>query len=550
MAVPVKIIYGVESRQKILDGVQEIADAVTATLGPKGANVLIDDKTPRPLITKDGVTVAKSITFSDSYKRVGAALVKEAAARVDDIAGDGTTTTTLIISELLKKTAKLAALGFDRTEIRKGVEAATKSALAYLEEHKTPVRTLDDIYTVAKVSANGNEEIASKIKEAYSLIGDNGTVHIAHGNNVAGETYVESSDGLDFDSGLADTAFVNAPDGTATFEYPKILVMRETGDEISPYEAIMQLCKSNSTPLVIVAPNFSDIFMVRVKAKMSGTSLQMALVYSPGLSFQKARLEDYLADLSAMLDTDIYTPGTLSNIKTLDDLGDAELIKASVKRTTITAEVNQDSDRYKSLVSSIKSVIDTEGQNGVTPEVIEAAKDRLARLTGGVAIVRVGALTPTELEEKLALYEDASRAVETSIEFGGVLPGGGTAMLRAADFLKKTEKKHRELSDTAKKGYEAVAETLREPAKKIIASVDNDNYQLIMSSILRKKQFSYGYNARAEKITDMLKDGIIDAYAVEHYALAYSSSIAQSFIATDCVVTPEDENVRVNYETN
>lgn len=550
MAVPVKIIYGVESRQKILDGVQEIADAVTATLGPKGANVLIDDKTPRPLITKDGVTVAKSITFSDSYKRVGAALVKEAAARVDDIAGDGTTTTTLIISELLKKTAKLAALGFDRTEIRKGVEAATKSALAYLEEHKTPVRTLDDIYTVAKVSANGNEEIASKIKEAYSLIGDNGTVHIAHGNNVAGETYVESSDGLDFDSGLADTTFVNTPDGTATFEQPKILVMRETGDEISPYEAIMQLCKSNSTPLVIVAPNFSDIFMVRVKAKMSGTSLQMALVYSPGLSFQKARLEDYLADLSAMLDTDIYTPGTLSNIKTLDDLGDAELIKASVKRATITAEVNQDSDRYKSLVSSIKSVIDTEGQNGVTPEVIEAAKDRLARLTGGVAIVRVGALTPTELEEKLALYEDASRAVETSIKFGGVLPGGGTAMLRAADFLKKTEKKHRELSDTAKKGYEAVAETLREPAKRIIASVDNDNYQLIMSSILRKKQFSYGYNARAEKITDMLKDGIIDAYAVEHYALAYSSSIAQSFIATDCVVTPEDENVRVNYETN
>lgn len=548
MAVPVKIIYGVESRQKILDGVQEIADAVTATLGPKGANVLIDDKTPRPLITKDGVTVAKSITFSDSYKRVGAALVKEAAARVDDIAGDGTTTTTLIISELLKKSAKLAALGFDRTEIRKGIAAATKDALLCLENHKTPVKTLDDIYTVAKVSANGNEEIASKIKEAYSLIGDNGTVHIAHGNNIAGETYVESSDGLDFDSGLVDTSFVNAPDGSATYEHPKILVMRETGDEIAPYEAIMQLCKSNGIPLVIVAPSFSDVLIVRLKSKISGSSLQAVPVYSPGLSFQKARLEDYLVDLSAMLNTDIYTPASLSSIKTLDDLGDADMIKATVKRTTITADVNTDSNRYKSLVASIKEVIDTEGQNGVAPEVIEAAKDRLARLTGGVAIVRVGALTPTELEEKLALYEDASRAVETSMKFGGVLPGGGTAMLRAASCLSKLEKKHKELSDTAKKGYEVIIDTLKEPARRIIASVDAENYQLIISSILRKKQFSYGYNARTEKISDMIKDGIIDAFAVEYYALAYSSSIAQSFIATDCVITPEDESIRVNYE--
>lgn len=534
------IVYGPEARNKIVEGAEMLEKIVSSTLGPAGHNVLIYDGGVRPLILKDGATVANKVDSDDPFLKSGILLVKDIIAKVDAMAGDGTTTTTIYATGLLRELTKLVNLGVNAGEVRKGLNMATADAVEYL---KSMVDTTVDYKAVANVSTNGNEELSNLIAEAYNSIGENGSVVLADSWSRSGKSYVEVSNGIKWTGGIPSSLFItNIIDDTAVVDNPAIMVLATGVDNLEPLEAYVEAAKLVGKTLVLVAPYFEPkLFSQAAKKKI-------LLLMSPGTSFSHVDLHDALMDLAITVGTKVVpsVESAIDVVPDISDLGVAKHIVSSVEETNIVQvdELEEDKAKeYALYIEKLKKTIDTD--DGLQISVMEGLKERLARLSGGIATIYVGALTPTEKEEKCAAILDAQNSVAGAIKYG-ILPGGGTALLKTAQYL--SEKPHNFETEAIRKGYEAVLSTMRSLAKRLVGSVKSDDYQYIVQQIAHEKDFWTGYNVRTEKIEDLKKAQVIDSAAIELFVLQYSASEIGAFIVSDGVIV--NANCNVSYDMN
>lgn len=535
------IVYGADARNRIVHGAEKLENIVASTLGPKGHNVIISDGGVRPLITKDGATVSSKTDSDDPFEKIGMQLIKDVVSKVDSVAGDGTTTTTIYSTNLLKETNDLINLGVDPNEVRKGIDAATKEAVESLEKHA--VKT-DDIAAVAHVATNGSNELVDLLVEAYSSIGENGSVVLADSYKRDGSSYVEVSKGIDWEGGIPSSLFItNSAEDTAVVEDPLIMVVATGVQDLEPLMPYIDITRKLERNFVVVAPYFEP------KLFSKAASEGVLLLMSPGTSFRHVDLHEALMDLAVTIGTKVVpdlesAQNVVSDVE--KDLGHAKLIVASVKSTKITQvdELEEEkAEQYEAYIEKLKAAIGEDSE--LAQASIESLKERIARLSGGIATVHVGGLTPEEKEEKIALVQDAQNSIRSALDYG-ILPGGGTALLKVAQEL--ADKKHDFSSEAMRKGYEAVLKVMRLLAKRLVASVKPEDYQYIVQQVAHEKDFWAGYNVRTEQIEDLKSSKIFDSAAIEILAMRYTASAVGSFAISDGVIVNKVPNL--NYDVN
>ncbi len=535
------IVYGADARNRIVHGAEKLENIVASTLGPKGHNVIISDGGVRPLITKDGATVSSKTDSDDPFEKIGMQLIKDVVSKVDSVAGDGTTTTTIYSTNLLKETNDLINLGVDPNEVRKGIDAATKEAVESLEKHA--VKT-DDIAAVAHVATNGSNELVDLLVEAYSSIGENGSVVLADSYKRDGSSYVEVSKGIDWEGGIPSSLFItNSAEDTAVVEDPLIMVVATGVQDLEPLMPYIDITRKLERNFVVVAPYFEP------KLFSKAASEGVLLLMSPGTSFRHVDLHEALMDLAVTIGTKVVPDLESAQNVVPDvekDLGHAKLIVASVKSTKITQvdELEEEkAEQYEAYIEKLKAAIGEDSE--LAQASIESLKERIARLSGGIATVHVGGLTPEEKEEKIALVQDAQNSIRSALDYG-ILPGGGTALLKVAQEL--ADKKHDFSSEAMRKGYEAVLKVMRLLAKRLVASVKPEDYQYIVQQVAHEKDFWAGYNVRTEQIEDLKSSKIFDSAAIEILAMKYTASAVGSFAISDGVIVNKVPNL--NYDVN
>lgn len=535
------IVYGADARNRIVHGAEKLENIVASTLGPKGHNVIISDGGVRPLITKDGATVSSKTDSDDPFEKIGMQLIKDVVSKVDSVAGDGTTTTTIYSTNLLKETNDLINLGVDPNEVRKGIDAATKEAVESLEKHA--VKT-DDIAAVAHVATNGSNELVDLLVEAYNSIGENGSVVLADSYKRDGSSYVEVSKGIDWEGGIPSSLFItNSAEDTAVVEDPLIMVVATGVQDLEPLMPYIDITRKLERNFVVVAPYFEP------KLFSKAASEGVLLLMSPGTSFRHVDLHEALMDLAVTIGTKVVPDLESAQNVVPDvekDLGHAKLIVASVKNTKITQvdELEEEkAEQYEAYIEKLKAAIGEDSE--LAQASIESLKERIARLSGGIATVHVGGLTPEEKEEKIALVQDAQNSIRSALDYG-ILPGGGTALLKVAQEL--ADKKHDFSSEAMRKGYEAVLKVMRLLAKRLVASVKPEDYQYIVQQVAHEKDFWAGYNVRTEQIEDLKSSKIFDSAAIEILAMRYTASAVGSFAISDGVIVNKVPNL--NYDVN
>lgn len=533
-------MYGPAVRNEIVAGAKLLRDVVASTLGPAGRNVTIYENGARPLITKDGATVASKVDTDDTIKKIGILLVKDVVAKVDNVAGDGTTTTTIYTTELLDSLTKLVNLEVNAHEVRKGMERATKDAVEYLENKK---EQLDDVEAIALVSVNGDKELAGLLTEAYNGIGENGSVVLADSWSRSGKSYVEISKGIRWEGGIPSSLFItDVVNDSAKVENPYIMVLASGVKELDNIITYNELIKREGRNLVVVAPYFESTLFSKATAE------GILFLMSPGTSFSHVDLHEALMDLAITVGTKVVpdTDSILRFVPSLNDLGTAKCIEATVKETNIAQADELDEAKaveYVKYIEQLKAKID--GDDALQITAMEGLRERLARLSGGIATIYLGALTPTEKEEKAALLEDAQNSVSIALK-NGVLPGGGTALLKAAQYLADQEATFE--TEAERKGYEAVLKAMREPAKQLVKSVKPEDYQYIVQQIAHESDFWTGYNVREAKIENLKDSKVIDSAMIEISALRYAASEVGSFIISDGVIV--NANKHISYDVN
>ena len=533
-------MYGPAVRNEIVAGAKLLRDVVASTLGPAGRNVTIYENGARPLITKDGATVASKVDTDDTVKKIGILLVKDVVAKVDNVAGDGTTTTTIYTTELLDSLTKLVNLEVNAHEVRKGMERATKDAVEYLENKK---EQLDDVEAIALVSVNGDKELAGLLTEAYNGIGENGSVVLADSWSRSGKSYVEISKGIRWEGGIPSSLFItDVVNDSAKVENPYIMVLASGVKELDNIITYNELIKREGRNLVVVAPYFEPTLFSKATAE------GILFLMSPGTSFSHVDLHEALMDLAITVGTKVVpdTDSILRFVPSLNDLGTAKCIEATVKETNIAQADELDEAKaveYVKYIEQLKAKID--GDDALQITAMEGLRERLARLSGGIATIYLGALTPTEKEEKAALLEDAQNSVSIALK-NGVLPGGGTALLKAAQYLADQDVTFE--TEAERKGYEAVLKAMREPAKQLVKSVKPEDYQYIVQQIAHESDFWTGYNVREAKIENLKESKVIDSAMIEISALRYAASEVGSFIISDGVIV--NANKHISYDVN
>lgn len=537
------IIYGSDARNRIIKGINKVENIVGSSLGPKGHNVIIYDGGVRPLITKDGATILNKVDSEEPFEKIGILLIKDIVSKVDSVAGDGTTTTTIYSSELMREVNSLINLGVDANALRKGMDVATKDAINFL---KIKAEKIEDIESIAKISTNENEELSQLLVKAYKSIGENGSIVLTDSYKRNGESYVVVSNGLNWKGGIPSDLFItNTADDTAVIENPSIMVLATGVKDLEPLKPYIDIARKLNRNLVFVAPYFEPVLW----SQAAGAGV--FLVMSPGTSLDHTTLHEALSDFAVVVGTKVVTSAenAINEVPDFEkDLGKAKLIVSSVKETKVTQLDEIDPSKAKQYEDYINKLKNSIEDDETTPTVIENLKDRLARLSGGIAEIHVGALTPIEREEKAALLVDAQNSVASALKYG-VLPGGGTALLKTSYYLSKNLKDKDEFKDEAfKKGYEAVLKCLKVPAQKLVSSVKPNDYQYIVQQVAHEKDFWNGYNVRKERVNNLKEDKVFDSAAIELFALEYSNSVIGSFVISDGVIVNSIDNIR--YDVN
>ena len=526
-----QIIYNEEARNALKAGVDKLANAVKVTLGPKGRNVVIEKGFGAPIITKDGVTVAKEVELEDKIENIGAEMIKEVASKANDMAGDGTTTATILAQAMIKEGLKLVSAGVSPIEIREGIEKKVSSMVKKLKEMSKTIETKEELAQVASISAN-NKEIGEKIAEAMDKVGKNGVVTVEEGQSFGVE--VEVVEGMQFDKGYVSPYMItNTENMKAEMNDPLILI---TDKKISSIQEVLPLLEkvvqSGKKDIVIIADEIEgEALTTFVLNKLRGT-FNVLGIKAPGFGDRrKAMLEDISALTGAKLISEEL--GLKLETTEIEDLGQARKVIASKDNTTIVdgkGEEKNIKDRVKQIEKEIE-LSDSDFDR-------EKLQERLAKLTGGVAVIKVGAATETEMKEKKDRIEDALNATRAAQE-EGVVPGGGLALALAADaFEELTDKK------PDKAGVTIVDNAILEPIKQIARNAGKDG-SLVLFNIIeehKKGNTNIGYNAATDKFEDMVSAGIIDPTKVVRSALENSASAAIMFLTVETVIVDKPES--------
>jgi chaperonin GroEL len=533
-----QIVQGEESRAAILRGVNHLADAVKITLGPKGRNVVLDKKYGSPTITKDGVTVAKEIELKDSMENMGAQMVKEVASKTSDIAGDGTTTATVLAQAIFREGVKTVAAGANPMALKRGIDKAVERATAEIKKMSKPVKG-EMIAQVGTISANGDATIGELIAEAMNKVGKDGVITVEESKTM--ETELEFVEGMQFDRGYLSPYFMTDQESMeAVLENPVILLSEKKISSMRDILPLLEQVAKQGKPILIIAEDVEgEALATLVVNKLRGT-LNVAAVKAPGFGDRrKAMLED-IAVLtgSKVISEDLGIK--LENVK-LEDLGSAKRVTIDKDNTTII-DGGGDTEDLQGRVRTLKAQIEdsTSDYDG------EKLQERLAKLVGGVAVIRVGAATETELKEKKARVEDAMNATRAAVE-EGIVPGGGVALIRAAKALDKFKifepdedgQVDGDLDEQI--GVTIVKRALEEPLRQIVQNAGKEG-AVIVERVRSERNANFGYNAATDKFEDLIAAGIIDPAKVTRCALQNAASIAGLMLTTEALISELQED--------
>ena len=518
-----QVIHGEDSRQAILRGVNQLADAVAITLGPKGRNVVIDKKFGSPTITKDGVTVAKEIELKEPLENMGAQMVREVASKTSDVAGDGTTTATVLARAIFKEGVKTVAAGANPMALKRGIEKAVIRAVEAIGAMAKPVKG-DAIAQVGTISANGDNTIGGIIAEAMKQVGKDGVITVEESKSL--ETSLDVVEGMQFDRGYLSPYFVTDSERMeASLDNALILLNEKKISSMKDLLPVLEQVAKQGKPLLIVAEDVEgEALATLVVNKLRGT-LQVCAVKAPGFGDRrKAMLED-IAILTGgkVISEDLGIK--LENVK-LEDLGRAKKITVDKDNTTIVEGAGKNAD-IQGRVSTIRRQI----EETTSDYDREKLQERLAKLVGGVAVIKVGAATETELKEKKARVEDAMHATRAAVE-EGIVPGGGVTLVRAAKALDSLK-----LDDEDEQiGVNIIRRALEEPLRKIAENAGKEG-AVIVERVKSEKGENFGFNAATEEFGDLVKAGVIDPAKVARTALQNASSIASLMLTTEAMIS-------------
>ena len=518
-----KIAFGTDARAAVQKGVKQLAQAVKITLGPCGRNVVLEKSFGSPVVTKDGVTVAKEIELEDAYENMGAQMVKEVASKTSDVAGDGTTTATILAESIFDEGLKNITAGANPMQVKRGIDAAVEKITDELHAMSTPVASTKQIEQVATCSANQDTEIGKKLAEAMEKVGKDGVITVEEGQTL--ETVVDLVEGMQFDKGYLSPHFVNNLENmSVVLEKPYILVHEKKISSVKSLVPLLEKVAKQGKPLLIIAEDVEgEALATLVVNKLRGI-LQVAAVKAPGFGDRRKAL---LSDIATLTGGDAIFEDLglqLENIE-LAQLGRAKRITVDKDSTTII----EGSGKTEAIMGRIEQ-IKNEIEISTSDYDVEKLQERLAKLVGGVALIKVGAATEAEMKEKKARVEDALHACRAATD-EGILPGGGVAMLRVLPALDKVK-----VPGDGKIGVDIVRRALLAPIKQIATNAGLDG-SIVCQKVMENKDNNFGYDALRKKYGDMLKAGVIVPTKVERVALQNGSSIASLLLTTDAVVS-------------
>ena len=517
-----QIKFDADARQKILAGVEKLSAAVTSTLGPSGRNVILDKKFGSPQITKDGVTVAKEIELPDPFENMGAQMVKEVASKTNDVAGDGTTTATLLAEAIYREGLKNLTAGANGMALKRGIDKATDAVTEAIAKLSKKVKSADEIAQVATLSANGDEEIGKMISEAMDKVGKEGTITVEEAKTL--ESSLDVVEGMQFDKGYLSPYFVTNPDAMeCELDDPFILLFEKKITNLQDMLPLLQGVAKSGRPLMIIAEDVEgEALATLVVNKLRGT-FQVCAVKAPGFGDRRKAILEDIAILTGgkLISEDIGIK--LENV-TIDMLGRAKKAVVDKDNTTVVDGLGKKSDIDARVALIKKQIEDTTSDYDR-----EKLQERLAKLAGGVALIKVGAATEAAMKEKKDRVDDALHATRAAVE-EGIVPGGGVAYLRAQKAVEALE-----LEGDEKVGANIIARAIEAPLRKLVNNAGQEAALVIAN--VKKATGTNGYNVRTGEYCDLLKAGVVDPAKVTRSALQNAASIAGLLLTTDCMVT-------------
>jgi chaperonin GroEL len=518
-----EVKFSVDAREKMLRGIDILSNAVRMTLGPKGRNVVLDKSFGAPRITKDGVTVAKEIELEDKFENMGAQMVREVASKTSDQAGDGTTTATILAHAIVKEGAKSVAAGMNPMDLKRGVDLAVSAIVADLQKNSKKVTSNEEIAQVGTISANGDAEIGRFIADAMKKVGNEGVITVEEAKSL--ETELEVVEGMQFDRGYISPYFItNAEKMRVEMEDPYLLIYEKKLSALNELLPLLEAVVQTSKPLVIIAEDVEGEALATLVVNKLRGGLKVAAVKAQGFGDRrKAMLED-IAILTGgtMVASDLGIK--LENV-TLNMLGRAKRVMIEKENTTIVSGAGKKAD-IQARVAQIKAQI----EETTSDYDREKLQERLAKLAGGVAVIRVGGATEVEVKERKDRVDDAMHATRAAVE-EGILPGGGVALLRAGKALDKLKGEN----EDQRHGVEIVKKAITWPARQIAINAGEDG-SIVVGKILDKETYAYGFDAQTAEFGNLVSKGIIDPTKVVRHALQDAASIAGLLITTEAMV--------------
>jgi chaperonin GroEL len=512
-----------DAREKMLRGVDILADAVKVTLGPKGRNVIIDKSFGAPRITKDGVTVAKEIELADKFENMGAQMVREVASKTNDLAGDGTTTATVLAQAIVREGAKSVAAGMNPMDLKRGVDLAVADVIKHIQGQAKKVKSSEEIAQVGTISANGDKSIGEMIAQAMEKVGNEGVITVEEAKTA--ETELDVVEGMQFDRGYLSPYFItNAEKMVAELEDPYILIHEKKLSSLQAMLPILEAVVQSGKPLLIIAEDIEGEALATLVVNKLRGGLKVAAVKAPGFGDRrKAMLED-IAVLTAGQTISEDLGIKLENV-TLDMLGRAKRVRIEKENTTIIDGAGKRED-IEGRVAQIKAQI----EETTSDYDREKLQERLAKLAGGVAVIRVGGATEVEVKEKKDRVDDALNATRAAVE-EGIVPGGGVALLRAKQAINQTKNENSDIQA----GINIVLKALEAPIRQIAENAGVEG-SIVVGRINDNTSQTFGFNAQTEEYVDMLQAGIVDPAKVVRAALQDAASIAGLLITTEAMV--------------
>jgi chaperonin GroEL len=533
--MPKQLMFSQPAREEILEGMKKLADAVRVTMGPTGRNVLLQKSYGSPRVTKDGVTVSKEVELPEPFENMGAKLINQVASKTSDVVGDGTTAATVLADAIYREGFKAVTAGINPMALKRGIDRAVTLAVAQIKSLSTKVRSNDDLAKVATISANGNDEIGKLLAEALEAVGPDGVIEIEEGKSL--QTEKEVVEGMQFDKGYLSPYFMTDPGSLeCVLEDPYILIYEKKVSNLREFVPVLEAIVTAGKPLLVIAEEVDGEALAALVVNKLRGALQCCAVKAPGFGDRRKAM---LGDIAAVTGGTLISEdlGLKLESITLKHMGQARKVVIDKDTTTIIQGAGKKAD-IKSRCDQIRAQI----EKTTSDYDREKLQERLARLTGGVAVIRVGGATEIEVKERKDLVDDAFHATKAAAE-EGIVPGGGVAFLRAISAVTAAAGK----ADADERvGMEIVARALRAPTRQIVDNSGADG-DVVVEQILEKSG-AFGYDARTGEFTDMLKAGIIDPAKVARVALENAASVAGLMLTTEVLVTDlKDEEKKIQH---